>query len=272
VSEIKQLIESGRLEEAVSELTAAVRANPADAQSRVSLFEVLCLAGEYDRAGKQLEVFSQGGANPEIDLAVQVYRDLLAGERQRARVFKGQAQPRFLFPPPDYVTESLGIVHALAAAPADAVARLADVEEKTPTFKGTIGGQAFAQLRDADDRVAAVLELFHGSDYVWLPLAHIVRIDVTAPRRLRELAWVHAHVETYEGSAGDVFLPARYPGTELDPDPLVRIGKQTAWDSVEDQLVVGRGRRVFLVDDREVSLFEIGSVEFETERAPLESA
>jgi type VI secretion system protein ImpE len=264
VSDIKLLVESGRLDEAVAALTAAVKANPNDGQSRVSLFEVLCVAGDYERAGRQLEVFSQGGQNPEVDLAVQVYRDLLAGERHRAKVFSGAAAPRFLFPPPDYVTGALEVVHTLAKAPADAGDKLAAVEESTPVFKGQMAGTPFSQFRDADDRVAAVLELFHGSDYVWLPLAQIARIEITPPRRLRELVWVHAHVETYEGSGGDVFLPVRYPGSASDADPEVRLGRQTVWDAVEDKVVVGRGRRVFLVDDREVSLLELGATEFET--------
>jgi type VI secretion system protein ImpE len=267
VSEIKQLVESGRLDEAVSALTAAVRANPNDSQARVSLFEVLCVAGDYDRAGKQLEVFSQGGANPEIDLAVQVYRDLLAGERHRARVFRGEAAPRFLFTPPDYVTRYVELVHTLARSPAEAAARLAAVEEETPAFKGRSGAHAFGLFRDADDRVAAVLELFHGSDYVWLPIEQVSRLAITPPRRLRELVWVHAQVETSDGSGGDVFLPVRYVGSAESSDPLVRLGRQTTWDAVRDQLVVGLGRRVFLIDDREISVLELGVVEFEREPA-----
>ena len=180
MSEIKELVVSGRLDEAVAALTAAVRANPSDGQARVSLFEVLCVGGDFDRAGKQLEVFSQGGANLEIDLAVQVYRDLIAGERHRARVFKGEAPPRFLFTPPDYVNGYLEVVHTLARSPADAVARLAELEERTPAIKGRAGETSFGLFRDADDRVAAVLELFQGSDYVWLPIEQITRIAVTA--------------------------------------------------------------------------------------------
>lgn len=264
MSDIKQLVESGRLEDAAAALTAAVKANPNDAASRVSLFEVLCVSGDYDRAGRQLEVFSQGGQNPEVDLAVQVYRDLLAGERHRAKVFSGAAAPRFLFPPPDYVTGALEVVHTLAKAPADAGEKLAAVEEQTPAYAGKLGETAFTHFRDADDRVASVIELFHGADYVWLPLAQIARIEITPPRRLRELVWVHAHVETYEGSGGDVFLPVRYPGSATDTDAEVRLGRRTILEAVEDQVVIGRGRRIFLVDDREVSLLELGAIEFAT--------
>jgi protein involved in temperature-dependent protein secretion len=97
-------------------------------------------------------------------------------------------------------------------------------------------------------------------------------IAITAPRRLRELVWVHAHVETYEGSGGDVFLPVRYPGSTTHPDPGVRLGRRTVLEAIEDQVVVGLGRRVFLVDDREVSLLELGATEFETSAAAQVSA
>ena len=42
----------------------------------------------------------------------------------------------------------------------------------------------------------------------------------------------------------------------------------TEWQAIEDQLVVGAGQRVFLVDDQEVSLLELRDVQFD--RRPLE--
>ena len=42
-------------------LGAEVRDNPTDAQRRAFLFELLCFAGQYDRAEKQLNVLGSGG-------------------------------------------------------------------------------------------------------------------------------------------------------------------------------------------------------------------
>jgi type VI secretion system protein ImpE len=263
VIDAKELIESGKLDEAVTALTAAVKANPGHGQARVSLFEALCFQGDLDRAGRQLEVFSQGGADFDSEVAVQVYRNLLAAERKRRDVFNGTALPRFLFTPPPYVDRYVTMVRTLATSPAEGAALLADAESETPAWRGTMGDRAFASFRDADDRLAPVLELAQDSDYVWLPIEQITQLTITPPKRLRELIWVHAQVETVDGSSGDVFLPVLYPNSYAHADPLVKLGQQTDWEAVEDQMVVGRGRHMFLVDGEEVSILELGTVVFE---------
>jgi type VI secretion system protein ImpE len=44
------LYRAGRLNEAIQALGTALRSDPTDAQRRTFLFELLCFAGEYDRA------------------------------------------------------------------------------------------------------------------------------------------------------------------------------------------------------------------------------
>ena len=50
----KELLANGKVREAESALTAALRSNPTDVQKRTILFETLCFSGQYDRAGKHL--------------------------------------------------------------------------------------------------------------------------------------------------------------------------------------------------------------------------
>src|SRR5690606_2155784 len=50
----KQLFQAGQLNEAMKALAAEVRDNPTDPRRRTFLFELLCFAGEYDRAEKHL--------------------------------------------------------------------------------------------------------------------------------------------------------------------------------------------------------------------------
>ena len=44
------LIREGKLEEALSALSAILRDNPSDLRRRATLFEALAFAGEYERA------------------------------------------------------------------------------------------------------------------------------------------------------------------------------------------------------------------------------
>jgi len=253
----RELLNAGQLDEAVQALITQVKAKPADGSLRIFLFELLCFTGDLDRAEKQLEVVATQADGVGAALAVQVYRDLLAAERVRRQVFHGAALPKFLLPPPAYIDRYVLLVKTLAQAPKDAVAMLPEAEEQFPRLAGRLGDRQFTSLRDADDRVAPVLELLHGANYVWLPLEQIRRIQVTAPRSLRDLVWSHARIETVEESIGDVFLPALYVDSASHTDPQVRLGRMTAWEAVEDELVTGAGRKVFLLDDDEVSGLEM---------------
>ena len=81
----QELYRAGRLRERSKALSAEVRDNPTDARRRTFLFELLCFAGEYARADKQLEVLAQAG--PDSEIGVLLYRSALFAERQRQDLF-----------------------------------------------------------------------------------------------------------------------------------------------------------------------------------------
>jgi len=55
----EERLKSGNLAEALAELQADVRREPANPQKRVFLFQLLCLQGRWDRALTQLQVLSE---------------------------------------------------------------------------------------------------------------------------------------------------------------------------------------------------------------------
>src|ERR1017187_9565088 len=61
-----QLFQAGKLDQAVQALGVELRDNPGDVQRRTFLFELLCFAGAYDRAEKQLDVLAQGGKDAQL--------------------------------------------------------------------------------------------------------------------------------------------------------------------------------------------------------------
>src|SRR5215471_17206045 len=87
----RQLLDSGRLKEALQALTAEVRDNPTDIQRRISLFELLSFAGEYDRAEKHLDVLAQ--ENQSAAMGALVYRSALHAERLRHQMFGKRDYP-----------------------------------------------------------------------------------------------------------------------------------------------------------------------------------
>src|SRR6516164_979828 len=82
----QELYRAGRLSEAIKALGAELRDNPTDVRRRTFLFELLCFAGEYERADKQLEVLAQAG--PQSEMGVLLYRSALFAERQRQDLFE----------------------------------------------------------------------------------------------------------------------------------------------------------------------------------------
>ena len=81
----RQLLDSGRLRDALQALTGEVRDNPGDSKRRTFLFELLCFAGEFDRAEKHLDVLAR--ESQSASLGTLLYRTALHAERLRAEKF-----------------------------------------------------------------------------------------------------------------------------------------------------------------------------------------
>lgn len=227
----RQLFQAGKLNEAIEALGGELRDNPGDAQRRTFLFELLCFAGKYERAEKQLDVLSQGG--PDAAMGSLLYRSALHAERMRQQMFKDGTLP--LSTP---VSNSI---------------------------KGTLNGKPFETLEDADPRVGARLELFAAGQYMWVPLEHVASIQIEPPKRLRDLLWIPAIVRTgpeFKGQElGEVLLPAMAPLSYEDADDNVRLGRATEWRERPDGEVVPVGQRLILADDEDTPYLDIRSVE-----------
>jgi type VI secretion system protein ImpE len=263
VSHARTLFEQGRLDDAIAELNQAVKSHPTDNAQRIFLFELLCLQGDLERAVKQLDVLATQSTDPGVALAVQGYQGLLTAESARRAVIEGDQLPKFILAPPAHVERYVVLLKKLKTGTADEVGALLDeAEEATPPIAGERGGRPFAAFRDADDRFAAVLEVFFGGEYLWVPLEQVRQLDVAAPAKLRDTIWIRAKLQVEGQPTGDVFLPAAYPGSHSDQNAMVRLGRITEWTALHERMVVGRGQRVFLVDDDEVALLELGSVTF----------
>src|SRR5258708_7636207 len=85
MNQAKDLFAAGRLNEAIEVLLLEGKANPGDASRRTFLFELSCLAGDWERAERQLDVI--GHQSAEAELGVMVYRANINAERERRRVF-----------------------------------------------------------------------------------------------------------------------------------------------------------------------------------------
>lgn len=230
----QELYRAGRLTDAIKALSAEVRDNPTDTRRRIFLFELLCFAGEYERADKQLEVLAQAG--PDSEVGVLLYRSALYAERQRHDLF---SRGEFLR------------------------------QQDEPLFErgGVANGKPFTFLADADPRLGARLELFAAGNYLLLPLEHVASIQIPPPRRLRDLLWTPAVVRTtaaFKGTElGEVLLPVLAPFSWKHTDEAVRLGRLTVWEKHEGyDHQVPFGQKMWLVDEEEIPFLELRALEF----------
>ncbi len=263
----KDLFDSGELDAAIDQLTREVKAHPADTTQRTFLFELLCFAGKWERAERQLDVL--GGQSAQADVGVQVYKKNIKAERERRRLFSEGIQPFFLAEPPAYVDLLVAAINRIREGKlAEARQMLNRAEEERPALSGRLNGKPFQDFRDSDDRVGPVLELTVKDNYTWLPFEQIRRLELAAPKRLRDLLWAPAVIETTDGTMGEVYIPALYEGTSEHPNTQVRLGRMTDWRHPGEELHLTVGLRLFLIDGEDRPLFEARSVEFDHPEAP----
>jgi len=260
----KALLEQGRLTEAIQAVNQAVKSRPTDSSLRVLLFELLCFEGNLERADKQLDLMATQAGDPGTGLAMQVYRALIAAEQTRRLVFTGDALPKFVTPPGSHVEQALVLLKKMRSLTTDLASALGEVEEATPPIAGQRGAQSFSSFRDADDRVSTVIEVFNGSEYIWVPTDQVRRLEVAKPAKLRDLMWAKAKIEVGDQPAGDVFIPALYVNSHTRSEQPVKLGRMTEWEALEDSMVIGFGQRMFLVDGEEVALHDLGELTFAT--------
>lgn len=257
-----ELFEAGQLQVAIQAQTAAVKADPANAGTRLFFCELLFFAGDFDRAEKQLDAITLD--EPAAAAAIGLYQRAIAAERVRRQVLVGQARPRFLDDVPDHVEQRLHALKQYAAGDRPGGDQLLDqANQQAPTLSATLNGEGVDLLRDGDDLFATVLEV-HGSNgqYCWVPLEQVESLSIGPPRRPRDLVFVPAHLVLRNGSAGDVLLPGLYPDTHQQRDDQLRLGRAADWVGGDDAPVRGVGARVLLHAGGTMPLVEIRELAF----------
>jgi type VI secretion system protein ImpE len=232
MTKAKDLFAAGKVTEAISALGTWLRDNPADVSQRTFLFELLCVAGQYDRAEKQLSVLSQG--SKEAQLGATMYYAALHAERERNELFRTQAFP---------------------------------ATQASDQLSGTLNGKRFSSFRDADPDLGARMEVYAAGAYLWIPFRHITSIAMGPPKHLRDTIWPSAMVQTgpsFKGmELGQVIVPGVYPFSWKDEDESVWLGRSTVWGADDEGHEYPVGQKIFLVDGEEFPLLELRTLEFD---------
>lgn len=222
----QSLFAAGKLGAAIEALGVELRSNPADAQRRSFLFELTSFAGQWDRALKQLDVLAGNGQMAEA--GTMLYRSAITAERVREHMFDTGDFPTAPAPEP---------------------------------VAGTLNGEPFASITDADPRIGARLEVIAGGRYLWVPFAHVASIRMPGPKNLRDLHWAPAQLRlgpaVKDQDFGEVLVPALSPGAWRHDDDEIRLGRVVDWEELPSGDFAPIGQKILRVDGRDVPVLDV---------------
>lgn len=259
---VSDRLEAGDLDGAIEILNNEVRQKPTDSARRGALAELLCVAGNLERADRLLDALQQ--QDTSVALGAALFRQLIRAEQARQQFYGECRLPEFLEPPSAEDQLYLKAVVALHDGDkAGAAGFLAEAEAKRAPLGGKVDDVSFDEIRDLDDVAATHFEVLTSTGkFYWIPMRRVESIIFHRPERRRDLLWRRATMSVAGGPDGEVFLPATYPWSE-PPRAALRLGRETDFIGGDGEPVRGLGLRSFLFGDAVRTILEIGRIDFD---------
>jgi type VI secretion system protein ImpE len=255
------LLRQGDVDGARAALIEAVRAHPGDQQTRMFLFQLFAVNGEWDKARNQLQALTQ--LSPEAQMLAVTYNQAIDAEKQRAAIFAGSAEIEILAGAGGWADGIAAAIGLFARGNEEAAVAARDAAfDAAPEMPGHCNGQAFDWISDCDARFGPTFEAIIGGRYGLIPFDAVKSVTSEGPTDLRDMIWYPVEIDFRSGYSGAAFLPARYPGSEAASDGPERLGRITAWTDKGwgDQ---GSGQRLLsLSDGDDVAILDIRKLEF----------
>jgi type VI secretion system protein ImpE len=244
---------------ALAHLQEQVRAQPADANLRVFLFQLLCVLGQWERALNQLSVASS--LDPGALAMAQMYGDAVRCEPVRREVFEGKKSPMVLGQPDQWLAM---LIESLLLAGQNRTAESNDLRarafDEAPTSGGDIDGRPFEWIADADSRLGPVMEAVINGRYYWVPFSRVTKIDLEPPEDLRDIVWMPAHLDFENGGEALALIPTRYTGSETADDVTLAMARKTLWSEAAADVHYGLGQRILTTNAEDVPLMDIRKI------------
>lgn len=246
---------------AIADATGAVKRAPTDPAARQLLAQLLCLAGELDRADNHFSVAAT--QDPKSAIGSALLRRLIRAETARNDWYQAGRLPELMGPSASDLRPYVAAAISLRLGEAEQAGQLlAEAEAQRVPRAGRCNDQPFDDFRDLDDTCGGLLEvLTDGGEYRWAALDAIHALRFAVPQRPYHLVWREAELAFIDGAVGRVHMPAIYAGLPPDSD-LLRLGRTTDWTDPAVIPVRGKGQRCFLVGEECLGILDIDTIEF----------
>ena len=260
LDDLKQLVISGKLAEALSSAKKLVIKAPLDSGARSTLCALLFVSGEHARAVQQFEAYRQLGGENLLD----GFADVLACYEKRGEVLIGKSSPVFPGEQPEWFETHLAALEALADSREDLLVQSLDsMSDTLLTLKGETEAIEFEGFRNGDMRLAPVFEGVFDGQYTWLPFEQIKQIILPArPELIQDFIAMPCMVAMTDGWRRQGHLFGAYPGTEISGSDKAKLSMETHWDEAFEKVDIGQGQQILIVGEDVVPLFSLGSCRF----------
>lgn len=249
------LFNEARFDEALAAQQAIVTKSPYDIAARLLCCEMLAYAGSYAEVRKQLRAIRTD--DPAMQDYLAGWQQILLAEQAR----QAGEEPAFFIPPPEAISQRWALLSELLEGHDEALDELDALEESSPWLNGFVDGREFEGLRDTDDLLAPVLEVFHADRYVWVPWEHVRKLRLAEEEVLRDRIYRPAHLWLHDRSEWEILVPTLYIGTANSEDEGIKVGAGTDW--IETGLLMrGQGGKTLIIGEEELVLTEFRQLEF----------
>jgi type VI secretion system protein ImpE len=262
LDEIESLIREGEVAKAITVAKDGARSHPSKPEYRRLLFDLFCVSADWQRALTQLRVYSELASDEKL---LKVFGDLIHCENLRADIFAGNKTPVVMGEPEEWIGSLIKSNELAAKGQFEAAGELREKAfEGAQPVAGTINGEAFEWLGDADARLGPVIEIILNGQYKWLPIHQIQSMTLGEPAELLDLVWAQTEFTWTNGGQGVGFIPVRYPGTEAAGDEAMLLSRKTDWKAVEEGFEFGLGQREISTNEADYALLDVREIKFQS--------
>lgn len=245
MQEIKQLIEAGKLQDAISHCQAILKKQPLETDIRSAYIELLCVNGELDKADKQINLLLSQA--PDTAIGGKNVQQLIRAQQSRVDFSQGGATAEVF----SDVDAELKAIVALQVAIKDQ--NNADVVSLCAALESARYQSSPTQPRDLDDSLAGYLEVLgtNGKFYL-VKFSQISVLEWQAPTSILEQVWRRVHIDIINGPSGDAFIPLTYLNSQSDAEKL---GRETDWQAIsqaaenDQSMYQGVGHKMLLIGE-----------------------
>jgi type VI secretion system protein ImpE len=184
-------LNAGLVKEALAMAFAGVRNDPDDGGARSLLTQLLCVVGDWSSAASQATVLAK--ESPAYGPSSAAWRWLIHLEQRRLP----------------------------AASVGDG--------QEAANLRVRVNGAEWQGVEDVHPAYRGVFEVFVPDGRMWVEWNQVVRWVAPAPSRVCDLVWLPGELTLRDGFQGRAYAAVRYPGSALDPDPVVQLARTTRW-------------------------------------------